>query len=210
MERDEESNVCPVLMGEGLTPLKAGTPADHQTRKGQDLSCDLHRGPRPALHSQPNPHPHSAREHSYALGLHVVLAGRRYVPPALQTNLFSLMWLLFAVVESVGSNYRRAAGITYRLAVSLGLLVLTTLAYALPQRRWLQLVVTLPNFFFCSTIGKCQLLQLPATPSLKLGPITGSWSFSVGLGRRILKTTSDQVWHFSVLFRLPKGLVWIT
>uniref|UniRef100_A0A8C0ATI8 Uncharacterized protein n=1 Tax=Buteo japonicus TaxID=224669 RepID=A0A8C0ATI8_9AVES len=47
------------------------------------------------------------------------------------------------IVESVGSNYRRAAGITYRLAVSLGLLVLTTLAYALPQRRWLQLVVTL-------------------------------------------------------------------
>uniref|UniRef100_A0A663DSC8 Solute carrier family 22 member 2 n=1 Tax=Aquila chrysaetos chrysaetos TaxID=223781 RepID=A0A663DSC8_AQUCH len=64
------------------------------------------------------------------------------------------------IAESVGSNYRRAAGITYRLAFSLGLLILTALAYALPHWRWLQLMVTLPNFFFCSTIGKC----LPKSP----------------------------------------------
>ena len=138
-------------MGEGLTPSKAGTesPADQQRRKGQDLSCDLHQGPRPALLSHPNPCSHSTPQgHGYAQGLHVVLAGRSYIPPALQTNLFSFIRLVFAVAEFVGSNYRRAAGITYQLAFSLGLLVLTTLAYVLPHWRWLQLAVTLPNFFF--------------------------------------------------------------
>ncbi|OPJ72845.1 solute carrier family 22 member 2 [Patagioenas fasciata monilis] len=53
-----------------------------------------------------------------------------------------------AIAEFVGSNYRRAVGIMYQLAFILGLLVLTALAYALPHWRWLQLVVTLPNFFF--------------------------------------------------------------
>ncbi|NXE07906.1 S22A2 protein, partial [Lophotis ruficrista] len=52
------------------------------------------------------------------------------------------------IAEFVGSNYRRAACITYQLAFSVGLLVLTGLAYALPHWRWLQLTVTLPNFFF--------------------------------------------------------------
>ncbi|KAK4823701.1 hypothetical protein QYF61_005767 [Mycteria americana] len=40
----------------------------------------------------------------------------------------------------VGSNYRRAVGITYQIAFSLGLLVLTALASALPHWRRLQLV----------------------------------------------------------------------
>ncbi|KAM7118475.1 LOW QUALITY PROTEIN: solute carrier family 22 member 2-like [Ciconia maguari] len=52
------------------------------------------------------------------------------------------------ITEFVGSNYRRAVGITYQIAFSLGLLVLTALASALPHWRWLQLVVTLPSFFF--------------------------------------------------------------
>ncbi|KFQ26540.1 Solute carrier family 22 member 2, partial [Mesitornis unicolor] len=52
------------------------------------------------------------------------------------------------IAEFVGSNYRRAVGITYQLAFTVGLLVLTALAYALPHWRWLQLAVTLPSFFF--------------------------------------------------------------
>uniref|UniRef100_A0A8C3E710 Major facilitator superfamily (MFS) profile domain-containing protein n=1 Tax=Corvus moneduloides TaxID=1196302 RepID=A0A8C3E710_CORMO len=51
------------------------------------------------------------------------------------------------VAEFVGSDYRRAAGIIYQLAFTLGLLILTALAYALPHWRWLQLAVTLPSFF---------------------------------------------------------------
>ncbi|NXO07148.1 S22A2 protein, partial [Oriolus oriolus] len=50
------------------------------------------------------------------------------------------------IAEFVGSDYRRAAGIIYQLAFTLGLLILTTLAYALPHWRWLQLAVTLPSF----------------------------------------------------------------
>ncbi|NWX49399.1 S22A2 protein, partial [Steatornis caripensis] len=52
------------------------------------------------------------------------------------------------IAEFVGSNYWRAVGITYQLAFSLGLLILTALAYGLPHWRWLQLAVTLPTFFF--------------------------------------------------------------
>ncbi|KAM6126663.1 LOW QUALITY PROTEIN: solute carrier family 22 member 2-like [Pterocles gutturalis] len=51
------------------------------------------------------------------------------------------------IAEFVGSNYWRTAAITYRLAFTLGLLILTALAYALPHWR-LQLTITLPNFFF--------------------------------------------------------------
>ncbi|KAM9382159.1 LOW QUALITY PROTEIN: solute carrier family 22 member 2-like [Phaethornis superciliosus] len=45
------------------------------------------------------------------------------------------------IAEFVGSSYRRAVGKTYQLFFS-------SLAYALPHWRWLQLSVTLPNFFF--------------------------------------------------------------
>ncbi|NXK85528.1 S22A2 protein, partial [Formicarius rufipectus] len=51
------------------------------------------------------------------------------------------------IAEFVGSDYRRAVGLTYQLAFSLGLLIFTALAYALPHWRWLQLAVTLPLFF---------------------------------------------------------------
>ncbi|NWH78953.1 S22A2 protein, partial [Piaya cayana] len=50
--------------------------------------------------------------------------------------------------EIVGSDYRRSVGIIYQLAFSVGLLVLTALAYTLPHWRWLQLTVSLPNAFF--------------------------------------------------------------
>ncbi|NWX69340.1 S22A2 protein, partial [Alca torda] len=52
------------------------------------------------------------------------------------------------IAEFVGSKYRRSVGIIYQLAFTVGLLVLTALAYALTHWRWLQLAVTLPNFFF--------------------------------------------------------------
>ncbi|NWR76100.1 S22A2 protein, partial [Centropus unirufus] len=52
------------------------------------------------------------------------------------------------IAEIVGTNYRKAVGILYQLAFSVGLLVLTALAYALPHWRWLQLTVSLPNVFF--------------------------------------------------------------
>ncbi|NXN21317.1 S22A2 protein, partial [Nycticryphes semicollaris] len=52
------------------------------------------------------------------------------------------------IAEFVGSKYRRSVGIIYQLAFTLGLLVLTALAYAIPHWRWLQLTVTLPSFFF--------------------------------------------------------------
>ncbi|KAM6356240.1 LOW QUALITY PROTEIN: solute carrier family 22 member 2-like [Podargus strigoides] len=49
------------------------------------------------------------------------------------------------IAELIGSNYWRAVGIMYQLAFIVGLLSLTAL---LPPWRWLQLAVTLPNFFF--------------------------------------------------------------
>ncbi|XP_010156717.1 PREDICTED: solute carrier family 22 member 2-like [Eurypyga helias] len=52
------------------------------------------------------------------------------------------------IAEFVGLNYRKATGIIYQVAFTVGLLVLTTLAYTLPHWRWLQLTVTLPNVFF--------------------------------------------------------------
>ncbi|KAF7254211.1 Solute carrier family 22 member 2 [Varanus komodoensis] len=52
------------------------------------------------------------------------------------------------ITEFVGLNYRRTVGIVYQVAFSVGLLVLAAIAYALPHWRWLQLTITLPNFFF--------------------------------------------------------------
>ncbi|OXB69887.1 UNVERIFIED_CONTAM: hypothetical protein H355_003392, partial [Colinus virginianus] len=50
--------------------------------------------------------------------------------------------------EFVGLSFRRTVGIIYQLAFTVGLLILTAVAYMLPHWRWLQLAVTLPNFFF--------------------------------------------------------------
>ncbi|KAM6323425.1 LOW QUALITY PROTEIN: solute carrier family 22 member 2-like [Aegotheles albertisi] len=81
-----------------------------------------------------------------------------FVPSYSWTVIFCLVqglvsngsWLTVYVLisESVGSNYRRAVGIAYQLAFSMGLLLLTALVYALPHWSWFQLTVTLPNFFF--------------------------------------------------------------
>uniref|UniRef100_A0A6J0UXU0 Solute carrier family 22 member 2 n=1 Tax=Pogona vitticeps TaxID=103695 RepID=A0A6J0UXU0_9SAUR len=52
------------------------------------------------------------------------------------------------ITEFVGLNYRRTVGIVYQVAFTVGLLALAAIAYAIPHWRWLQLAVTLPNFFF--------------------------------------------------------------
>ncbi|XP_045150384.1 solute carrier family 22 member 2 isoform X2 [Echinops telfairi] len=52
------------------------------------------------------------------------------------------------ITEFVGLSYRRTVGILYQAAFTMGLLVLTGVAYALPHWRWLQFTVTLPNFCF--------------------------------------------------------------
>ncbi|XP_053448628.1 solute carrier family 22 member 2 isoform X2 [Nycticebus coucang] len=59
-------------------------------------------------------------------------------------------WLMgyILVTEFVGLSYRRTVGIFYQVAYTIGLLVLTGVAYVLPHWRWLQLAVTLPNLCF--------------------------------------------------------------
>ncbi|XP_069343435.1 solute carrier family 22 member 1 isoform X2 [Eulemur rufifrons] len=52
------------------------------------------------------------------------------------------------ITEFVGLGYRRTVGILYQAAFTVGLVLLTGLAYALPNWRWLQLAVTLPTFLF--------------------------------------------------------------
>ncbi|XP_076975627.1 solute carrier family 22 member 2 [Tamandua tetradactyla] len=59
-------------------------------------------------------------------------------------------WLIgyILITEFVGQGYRRTVGILYQAAFTVGLLVLAGVAYALPHWRWLQLLVSLPNFGF--------------------------------------------------------------
>ncbi|NXL87891.1 S22A2 protein, partial [Alectura lathami] len=59
-------------------------------------------------------------------------------------------WLTGYVLtaEFVGLGFRRTVGIIYQVTFTVGLLILTAVAYVLPHWRWLQLAVTLPNFFF--------------------------------------------------------------
>ncbi|XP_045400643.1 solute carrier family 22 member 1 isoform X2 [Lemur catta] len=52
------------------------------------------------------------------------------------------------ITEFVGLGYRRTVGILYQATFTVGLVLLTGLAYALPNWRWLQLAVTLPTFLF--------------------------------------------------------------
>ncbi|KAM7172197.1 solute carrier family 22 member 2-like [Macrochelys suwanniensis] len=52
------------------------------------------------------------------------------------------------ITEFVGLSYRRTVGIVYQVAFTVGLLILSAIAYMVPHWRWLQLTVTLPNFFF--------------------------------------------------------------
>ncbi|XP_042545671.1 solute carrier family 22 member 2 [Dipodomys spectabilis] len=59
-------------------------------------------------------------------------------------------WLIgyIMITEFVGLDYRRTVGIFYQAAFTVGLLILSGVAYALPYWRWLQLTVTLPTFCF--------------------------------------------------------------
>lgn len=59
-------------------------------------------------------------------------------------------WLIgyILITEFVGLSYRRTVGIFYQVAFTVGLLVLTGVAYLIPNWRWLQFTVTLPNLCF--------------------------------------------------------------
>ncbi|KAJ6664572.1 hypothetical protein lerEdw1_006145 [Lerista edwardsae] len=52
------------------------------------------------------------------------------------------------ITEFVGLRYRKIVSIVYQVAFTVGLLILDAVAFAIPHWRWLQLAVTLPNFFF--------------------------------------------------------------
>ncbi|MEJ1275441.1 hypothetical protein NN561_006338 [Cricetulus griseus] len=81
-------------------------------------------------------------------------------------------WLIgyILITEFVGLGYRRTVGIFYQVAFTVGLLILAGVAYALPYWRWLQLTVTLPNFFFllyfCSHSGLHKAWGSPRSPPL--------------------------------------------
>ncbi|NP_001087673.1 solute carrier family 22 (organic cation transporter), member 2 L homeolog [Xenopus laevis] len=52
------------------------------------------------------------------------------------------------VAEFVGLEHRRTVGILYQVAFTVGLLLLSGVAYVLPHWRWLQMTVTIPYFLF--------------------------------------------------------------
>nr|AAH61664.1 MGC68647 protein [Xenopus laevis] len=52
------------------------------------------------------------------------------------------------VAEFVGLEHRKIVGILYQVAFTVGLLLLSGVAYVLPHWRWLQMTVTIPYFIF--------------------------------------------------------------
>ncbi|MEE6475519.1 hypothetical protein FKM82_010781 [Ascaphus truei] len=52
------------------------------------------------------------------------------------------------IAEFVGLEHRKTVGVVYQVAFTVGLLVLSGVAYGITNWRWLQLAVTLPNFMF--------------------------------------------------------------
>lgn len=64
-----------------------------------------------------------------------------------------------SVTEFVGLGYRRTVAILFQLAFTVGLVLLSGLAYILPHWRWLQLAVSLPVFlllfcyWYCVPVG---------------------------------------------------------
>lgn len=52
------------------------------------------------------------------------------------------------IAEFVGLNQRKIVGIVYQMAFTVGLIILSGMAYAIPHWRYLQIAVTIPNFFF--------------------------------------------------------------
>ena len=53
-----------------------------------------------------------------------------------------------SVTEFVGLGHRRTVAILYQTAFTVGLVLLSGLAYAIPRWRWLQLATALPTFLF--------------------------------------------------------------
>lgn len=87
-------------------------------------------------------------DHVFKVGILVVLLWDRQLTVVLTVRVVLTLWVLSAVTEFVGLNYRRTVGIFYQVAFTVGLLMLAGVAYALPHWRWLQFTVTLPNFCF--------------------------------------------------------------
>nr|XP_035965937.1 solute carrier family 22 member 1-like isoform X1 [Halichoerus grypus] len=52
------------------------------------------------------------------------------------------------ITEFVGLGYRRMVAILYQMTFTVGLLLLSGVAYAIPHWRWLQLAISLPTFLF--------------------------------------------------------------
>ncbi|XP_029801401.1 solute carrier family 22 member 1 isoform X2 [Suricata suricatta] len=52
------------------------------------------------------------------------------------------------ITEFMGLSHRRTVAILYQAAYTVGLVLLSGVAYALPHWRWLQLAVSLPTFLF--------------------------------------------------------------
>ncbi|XP_051854011.1 solute carrier family 22 member 1-like [Antechinus flavipes] len=52
------------------------------------------------------------------------------------------------ITEFVGPGYRRTVAILYQMVFTVGLVVLSGIAYMIPHWRWLQLTVSVPTFLF--------------------------------------------------------------
>ncbi|XP_074044073.1 solute carrier family 22 member 1-like [Macrotis lagotis] len=52
------------------------------------------------------------------------------------------------ITEFVGAKYRRTVAIFFQMIFTVGLVMLSGIAYLIPHWRWLQLTVTLPTFLF--------------------------------------------------------------
>lgn len=55
-----------------------------------------------------------------------------------------------SVTEMVGVEYRRTVGILFQMILTVGMLLLTLLAYLIPDWRWLQVVISVPYLLFVS------------------------------------------------------------
>ncbi|XP_027407780.1 solute carrier family 22 member 1 isoform X2 [Bos indicus x Bos taurus] len=78
------------------------------------------------------------------------------------------------ITEFVGLGYRRTVAILYQMAFTVGLVLLSGLAYILPHWRWLQLAVSLPiflllfRFWFVPESPRWLLSQKRNTEAIKI------------------------------------------
>ena len=63
----------------------------------------------------------------------------------------------------MGLGYRRTVAILYQVAFTVGLVLLSGLAYAVPHWRWLQLAVSLPTFLLLLCYWYCVLAGTPSS-----------------------------------------------